>query len=151
MSLRFDIQRRKKHNYTKELEEVVDDIKNERFLNKEDVDAPIYISKEQLEARRRADRGIENYEGVPGGPLGEKLIFPLFLVFLASIAASGIMQKGFPLMYGISALLLVFALADKNKDLDGVTHKVSLRSKILFALAAAAMLALAIWLTVKGK
>lgn len=151
MSLHFDIQRRKKHRYDRELNEVVDDIKTERFLDKEDVDAPIVVTKQQLEARRREDRGIDNYEEKQEKTFGERLMLPLFLIFIAAVAATRILQKAFPLMYGISALFLIFALADKNKNLDGVTYKAPIKQRVLLALAAGVLLALAVWLTIKGK
>ena len=153
MSLHFDIQRRKKHRYDRELNEVVDDIKTERFLDKEDVDAPIVVTKQQLEAKRREKRGLTDDETASepsANKLSDKLGVPLFAVMLLAFAGSGIFQKIFLVFYGLSAALLIFALADTKKDLNGERTKVPLRQRLLFVLFAAGSLALAVWLTKNG-
>ena len=82
--------------------------------------------------------------------LSDKLGVPLFAVMLLAFAGSGIFQKIFLVFYGLSAALLIFALADTKKDLNGERTKVPLRQRLLFVLFAAGSLALAVWLTKNG-
>lgn len=151
MSLHNQIQRRKKYNYNKELDEVVDDIKTERFLDKEDVDAPITVTKEQLMAKRRENNGVEDYEP-PANSLSNKLFTPLLIAFLISIAAVIIFQKIFTVFYYIALFLLMFALTDvQTNQKTGAKEKVPTLSRVIFGLFSLASLAIAIYLTIKWK
>lgn len=151
MSLHNEIQRRKKYNCNKELDEAVDDIKTERFLDKEDVDAPITVTKEQLMAKRRENNGVEDYEP-PANSLSNKLFTPVLIAFLISIAAVIILQKIFTVFYYIALFLLMFALTDvQTNQKTGAKEKVSTLSRVIFGLFSLASLALAIYLTIKWK
>ena len=145
--------RLRKYSFDKELEELSDEIRTERFLDKANVDAPIVINKTQLEAKRRENRGLTDDETASepsANKLSDKLGVPLFAVMLLAFAGSGIFQKIFLVFYGLSAALLIFALADTKKDLNGERTKVPLRQRLLFVLFAAGSLALAVWLTKNG-
>lgn len=145
----FRHDRFKKYNYGKELDEVVDDIKTERFLDKEDVNAPITVNKEQLEAKRREDHGVEDYEP-PKNSLSDKLFMPVVIALLLCFALSAFIQKIFMVFYTITCFLLIFALSDtKINRATGAKEKVSLLPRVIFGIFAIASFALAIYLTIK--
>ena len=151
MSLHNEIQRRKKYNYNKELDEVVDDIKTERFLNKEDVDAPIVVTKEELIAKRRENNAAEDYEP-PENSLSDKLFMPVVIALLLCFVLSAFIQKIFMVFYIITCFLLIFALTDvKINKKTGAKEKVSTLSRVVFGIFSLASFALAIHLTIQWK
>lgn len=152
MSFHNEIQRRKKYNYNKELEEVADEIKTERFLDKEEVDAPIVVTKEQLEAKRREDRGLPLTDKPPAGK-AESVISAVSLTgLLLSLAVCGLLQKIFGFFYAAAFVLLMFAVISSEKDRkNGGWKKVSLLQRAVFLLMSLASFAIAIYLTVKWK
>ena len=149
MSLHNDIQRRKKYQYDKELNEVVDDIKTERFLNKEDVDAPIVVTQEELIAKRRAARGLPSKDDHPQSKLEDALILPLAGGFLLSFILAAILGKIFTFFYALFFGLMMFAIRTYElKKTTGEWKKVSLVQRTVFLIFALASLALAIKLTI---
>jgi hypothetical protein len=151
MSLHNELQRRKKYNYTKELDEVVDEIKTERFLDKEDVDAPIIVSKEQLMAKRRENNGVEDYEP-PENRLSDKLRLPIVIMLMLSLSVSVFIQKIFLVFYIVTCVMLMFALSDtKIERATGAKVKAPMLPRVIFGLFALASLALAIYLTIQWK
>ena len=152
MSLHNDIQRRKKYNYNKELEEVVDDIKTERFLDKEDVDAPIVVTREQLEAKRREDRGLPPVDKPPAGKAEDVISTVSLAGFLLSLAVCGLLQKIFGFFYAAAFGLMMFAAISREKDRkNGGWKKVSPLQRAVFLLMSLGSFAVAIYLTVKWK
>lgn len=150
MSLHDEIQRRKRYQYDKELEEVADDIKTERFLDKEDADAPIIVTKEQLEAKRCENNGLTADESHPHSQLEDKLILPLLGGFLLSVILAAVIGKIFTFFYALFFGFMMFAIrAYELNKMTGEWKKVSLIQRIVFLLLSLAMLALAIKLTIQ--
>ncbi len=115
---------RNRENYGKELHELADDIRTERFLDKEDPDAPIVITKEQLKARRLENDGPQKggrhrdelFDEFQGEPWANKLAVVLIIAFIGCMVCS-VFGKYF-ILFGISAGMLLLAIPCRNDKRD---------------------------------
>ena len=147
----FRHDRFKKYNYGKELDEVVDDIKTERFLDKEDVNAPITVNKEQLEEKRRENHGVENYEP-PENSFKDKLRLPIVIMLMLCLSVSVFIQKIFLVFYIVTCVMLMFALSDtKIERATGAKVKAPMLPRVIFGILALASFVLAVYLTIQWK
>ncbi|MBR6241963.1 MAG: hypothetical protein IKQ90_00550 [Ruminococcus sp.] len=133
-----------REDYNAQLEQLVDEIKRQRALNGEDVNAPINITKEQLRALKAENRGLNDMPSPNSETKQEKswLGLIMFVAAIAMFILTGQTQKFGFFMFGLGILLLMFTFADRTKNVNGTIREVTTARRIPFWIASGASFAI---------